>query len=603
MKKTVFVWLLLVLLVGVCGCSSPLDKPPEPTQELSVPLSMRQDETDPDFSFLENLDDEEALSETANEIDAEYDELATYIDPICLLNEQNVEIYLISYRLRSGWGPKLGLRLVNHTDSEINFGVNFAAINGYEMSASFSEYLDPGDDRVTKLQLSEPDIDRYGFTTVEDVSLVFQIHKTEPWEPIILSDTLTAVIPGNENTGAYIPEGETVYDENGVTIILGNTVTEYDPVAGGSEETDAKMVSAAELYVANTADQIMMVDVKDLQIDGVRLKEEEGATYVWTAVRPGMRTVVPLHFEKEELQGFGLDGIHEISASFLVTIVDTPWDDAGWQTLVQTEPAQVSMTYAPHLYSGEPVAVMDQDGVTCTLTDIWKSYKTGDIHLYFQLENHSGKNLTIETDDVFINGIQIGTTLFQSVDDGETITGALDVNRYIQETFDLYGIGTVYMRMGFIEDGAVYVYDNITYSPYTTIQVSDMADSVAEPEGILLYDTDTVKVILESYGYDRFDLKSLNLFFKNTGDRNIHIETAPWSMVNSVVPKNKESTAVDIDVMVPAGSAALKQITFENGQGLNLDDVTDVQFGLKLTDVDTGEKIEEIDPVKLVLEK
>ena len=116
-------------------------------------------------------------------------------------------------------------------------------------------------------------------------------------------------------------------------------------------------------------------------------------------------------------------------------------------------------------------------------------------------------------------------------------------------------------------------------------------------------DTDTVKVILESYGYDRFDLKSLNLFFKNPGDRNIRVETAPWSMVNSVVPKNKESTAVDIDVMLPAGSAALKQITFENGQGLNLDDVTDVQFGLKLTDVDTGEKIEEIDPVKLLFEK
>ena len=574
MKKTIVLLLTAAMIFGLCGCALPIGG--GPVKEVSVPQTMRYDDR------------------RASEYDV--DPYAVQVDPIDLVNEQGVEIRLTSYKLGASFGPELGLHLVNRTDHRMNFSAIFAAINGYELRPLMSTFVDPGQETDTIVLLSCPDIYKLGFDVLEEAGFIFQIFDTDTEELYFNTDTVTARISGSGKTAEYVPDGVTVYEENGIRLILGNTVTEYDPFAGDADE---ESLWAAEYFLSNDSDQVVLAELEDLQINGVLMEQGVGDVDQYVAVRPGMRAVGTVAFTKGVLRELGIDSMDDISAAFVLSVTDAPWGTADWEMITRTEPVPVGMSYASPIFGTETV-LMDQDGLKCVFTEIRRVFNDADYSIHFTIENHSGKKLTVETDDEFVNGVgYTATGMFETVPDGTTVTGCWKISNVFLTRYGISDITDLRLRVGYILSSKTYLKENITFAPMTTIRVSDEEYSSYESEGVLLYERDGVKIILESYGEDLFEISRLRLFIVNGTERDLHVETVTGSKINGEASKNKDYNRIDVDLTLPAHCRKLVAVQISK----SFEEIEDLQFQLQFTDIGSGQQTGKSDSLKLVFEK
>lgn len=121
----------------------------------------------------------------------------------------------------SGSDDGLRLKLLCENSSEKEYGISFES--GYVNGCAFVSYAGDNIAAGKKANLSviipSSTLNACGITEIGDISLIYSLRETESYQPIHDRETLDVHVSDNGTVvNAAAIDGETVYDENGITV-------------------------------------------------------------------------------------------------------------------------------------------------------------------------------------------------------------------------------------------------------------------------------------------------------------------------------------------------------------------------------------------------
>lgn len=111
------------------------------------------------------------------------------------LDRDGVKITVVGSGEYDNVGTTVELLVENNTDGDIMVQSTDSSIGDVSIYTTFSVTLKAGEAQTQDLYFGQYDLEENEITTIEEVSLKFDVFHPETFEPILLSDEITINIP------------------------------------------------------------------------------------------------------------------------------------------------------------------------------------------------------------------------------------------------------------------------------------------------------------------------------------------------------------------------------------------------------------------------
>lgn len=258
------------------------------------------------------------------------------------------------------------------------------------------------------------------------------------------------------------------------------------------------------------------------------------------------------------------------------------------------EPAKgVSSNKLNKNVSIEETVLVDEAGIKITAKSLDMDGFMGP-ELKLQIENNSGKNLTVQNRHTCVNGYMIDTIMSVDVADGKIANDSLVL---MDTSLDQSKIETIaIMELSF------HIFESENWEDYLNTDLIELLTSaasagmIASPvhEGQVAYEADGIKIVVKGLDKDDFLGSSIVVYIENHTEQNITVQTNDVSINGFMIDPIFSSEVL-------AGRHAVSNITFLTdelaGNGITLIDQVELSFGI--FDTDSWNDIVDTSPVTI----
>lgn len=289
MKQVCSLCLFLALLLSMAGCS------PEP--ETTTPVSRP--------------------SQTTNSTETTQNTQVT-IDETVLLEEAGVKITAKS--ISDGlFGAEVKLLIENNSGKDLVVQTRNTAVNGFMVDSILSAQVRSGKKANESLTFVSADLERSGIEKVAQMEFSFHIFTSDNWETYLDSQPVTvntSIFPTYQQK--IDDSGETVYEENGVKIVVRGLTT-------------GVLGPEIEVFLENTGEKAVIVQVRDISVNGFMVEPVFSSE-----IRPGKRALDGIVLLESDLEKNSVEKIEAAELSFVILDADT------WETLAETQTTTIN---------------------------------------------------------------------------------------------------------------------------------------------------------------------------------------------------------------------------------------------------------------------
>lgn len=591
MKKIYALLLAVFLAAGISACSGPTGLPGVTgAVKAKVPRSM---------GFFQPVEETELNTEAEAETEQTEDThiaetLAKMIDmpETLLLQEEGIEIYVNGYApdgsdisLTHFRGPAFRLKGVNHTDKPLLFTVANSSVNGFEMQSACAFTVEPQSEAESVLYTYNKDNDFLGMDALSELEAWFVIFEAENLNTrYLLADPVAVNLPLGDAYSFDNPEGETIYDQDGVRVILFDEPQVYQTIFSGNDYFIHGLV-------VNESDKAVLVESEDFTVNGTIAKPVE------MVVRSGRKGLLTVNVGSSDLEEAGQSTLNSASGSFKISKIEDltaqEWEET---TLAQLDP--INMAF--HLEEDSlGFVLMDEGGVKATLDSIFEDPLLDTYGISLTVENNSEKEVVISLTDIYINGLLYGKPfIYEKVKPGEKANRrtSLSEQSSFMEEYEIGEIKTITARCGYSEKEAIYTDDDFTFRPFVSMTLDESEDaSFRKPEALFLTETQGIRFSLVSYGTketENFDGSGTHidnliyLMVENASETDVQVKTAGKTRLNEGEPERYDR----FNIAVPSGCCAIEPVDlsfqekpFSEGDTIHLElDMADLSNGASL---------------------
>ena len=281
----------LTLSLAACGEPAPTEPSEAPTSAVTeapagtVDEAPAEDDDQLDMSaFISSFDSEAAL------------------DAQTVYDGEGVKVEAAGIEYDPISGPALLLSAENTTDKNLELQADSVIINGFMINVGFSLGVAPASSSSGSISVPYTALALAGIRRVASIELSLRIVDEDSFEIIAESESVELLTTAAED---YEPEydesGQTVYDKDGVRIIL----------KGVDESRLFSEGAALIVYMINDSDNAVRIQAKDVAVNGYEFASAMSAT-----VLPSKRAVDVLTIFDMDMDEYGIESIDSVELSF-----------------------------------------------------------------------------------------------------------------------------------------------------------------------------------------------------------------------------------------------------------------------------------------------
>ncbi len=284
MKKALIIP-MLILAMSFSGCESSPNEIQTTLSEDNVVSANADGSKSANTLPSESADNQTPQEKTSKSVEEDASSTIS-VEETVLVEQDGVKVTLTSFADSSFMGPEFKLLIENDSLSFLS----------------------------SQLELN-------GIDVIKDIELKFKVFNDETWDDIF--DTETVYIQTSADpayTQAYDESGALVLEQNGIKI-----------VAKTLESEESFWGADLYLYIANDSNQDIMVQVRDVSINGFMVTPMFSCNVI-----NGKKAIDSISFLESELDENGITTIENMELSFNISNMQT------WETLFETEPIAIT---------------------------------------------------------------------------------------------------------------------------------------------------------------------------------------------------------------------------------------------------------------------
>ena len=236
------------------------------------------------------------------------------LEETVLLDEGGIKVTatgLTDYGL--GGAPDLKLHVENNTDGDIMVQTSeYAAVNGCMVRGIASIQASAGDSADDTVMFLDDEFEAAGIETVSDIKLAVRAIDAD-WNKICASDFVTVKTSAYGTVETPAVDGDVLYDEGGVKVILLGTEEE--------EDFDFYFPTYVKLYIENNSEQDITVKTLDFKANG-----EVTQCSLNAELLAGTRQFTELRLDADSCTQNGITELKDLSFYFSVCDLTT-WNE------------------------------------------------------------------------------------------------------------------------------------------------------------------------------------------------------------------------------------------------------------------------------------
>lgn len=236
------------------------------------------------------------------------------LEETVLLDEGGIKVTatgLTDYGL--GGAPDLKLHVENNTDGDITIQTSeYAAVNGCMIREIASIQASAGDSADDIVMFLDDEFEKAGIETVSDIKLAVRAID-DNWHEICTSDFVTVKTSAYGTAETPAVDGDVLYDEGGVKVILLGTEEE--------EDFDFYFPTYVKLYIENNSEQDITVKTLDFKANGAVTQCSLNAELL-----AGTRQFTELRLDANSCTQNGITELKDLSFYFSVCDLTT-WNE------------------------------------------------------------------------------------------------------------------------------------------------------------------------------------------------------------------------------------------------------------------------------------
>ena len=236
------------------------------------------------------------------------------LEETVLLDENNIKVTATGLYFSSvGIAPDLEVHVENNTDGDIMIQTSeYIAVNGCMVRGITSIQTSAGESADDYVMFLDDEFEEAGIETVSDIKLAVRAVDAN-WSEICTSDYVTIKTSAYGTTEAPTVDGDVLYDEGGVKIVM--LGTEED------EDFDFWFPTYVKLYIENNTDQDITVKTLDFKANG-----EITQCSLSADLFAGTRRFTELRLDANSCTQNGITELHDLSFYFSVCDLTT-WNE------------------------------------------------------------------------------------------------------------------------------------------------------------------------------------------------------------------------------------------------------------------------------------
>ena len=278
---------------------------------VDVPVKMVDAETGEVYSestYLELLDMfEELFSGDDWEFDTEPLIPAPEVEPAVLLDQDGIVATLTGIS-EDFLGTKLNVTIENNSESSVTVDCDSLLVNDYYTSPSLYSTVEAGDTAEGEIYLPVTDLFNAGAECIGKIEIQLVAYDPSSYERIITGETVEIRTSDYENNWQKEPEGQVLYDDNGLVILY------LDPQ---TEESYIENYYQFYFCFMNNTDANIRVECEKFSIDG-----NEIDTWIYKSVPAGKRGLDYGSLFQSDLEQYGIETPQTLEVVFNVTDYD-----------------------------------------------------------------------------------------------------------------------------------------------------------------------------------------------------------------------------------------------------------------------------------------
>lgn len=236
------------------------------------------------------------------------------LEETVLLDEGDIKVTatgLTDYGL--GGAPDLKLHVENNTNGDITIQTSeYAAVNGCMIHGIASIQASAGDSADDIVMFLDDEFEEAGIETVSDIKLAVRAID-DNWNEICTSDFVTVKTSAYGTAETPAVDGDVLYDEGGVKVILLGTEEE--------EDFDFYFPTYVKLYIENNSEQDITVKTLDFKANGAVTQCSLNAELL-----AGTRQFTELRLDANSCTQNGITELKDLSFYFSVCDLTT-WNE------------------------------------------------------------------------------------------------------------------------------------------------------------------------------------------------------------------------------------------------------------------------------------
>lgn len=236
------------------------------------------------------------------------------LEETVLLDEGGIKVTatgLTDYGL--GGAPDLELHVENNTDGDIMVQTSeYAAVNGCMVRGIASIQASAGDSADDTVMFLDDEFEAAGIETVSDIKLAVRAIDAD-WNEICASDYVTVKTSAYGTVETPAVDGDVLYDEGGVKVVLLGTEEE--------EDFDFYFPTYVKLYIENNSEQDITVKTLDFKANG-----EVTQCSLNAELLAGTRQFTELRLDADSCTQNGITELKDLSFYFSVCDLTT-WNE------------------------------------------------------------------------------------------------------------------------------------------------------------------------------------------------------------------------------------------------------------------------------------
>ena len=251
-----------------------------------------------------------------------FDPSATVEEKI-VYKDADIEVKVLGIDYSPAAGPELMLSFKNNFGKDITVQAPYAVVNGYMVKPDMSVEIPYAKSGTGSLALPYHYLAMADITTLKEIEFSLRVVESKSYNPICKTDLISVKTSAEQkDTSACDDSGQTVYDDNGIKIVI-KGVSATHVTSDGSELL---------VYMYNGTDRAIAVQTGDVKVNGYDMTSAMNRS-----VLPDKRAVDTVTLYAQDLDEHSIDEIDSIKVSFEIKDADS------WETIDSTDLISVEL--------------------------------------------------------------------------------------------------------------------------------------------------------------------------------------------------------------------------------------------------------------------